>query len=63
MIEKKDKGSVTLYCVYTDENKSRLDAFMKELDGIIWFKHFILPVSGRGLPCWIPAIMKWGFIL
>jgi len=37
MIEKKDKGFVTLYCFYTDEGKHCLNAFMKELDGIVWF--------------------------
>jgi len=37
MIEKKDKGYVILYCFYTEEGKHCLNAFMKELDGIVWF--------------------------
>jgi hypothetical protein len=38
MLQKKDKGYLTLYCFYTEESKKRINAFVKEIEGIVWFK-------------------------
>ena len=38
LLQKKDKGHLVLYCFYTEKSKYYIDDFMKEIEGIVWFK-------------------------
>jgi hypothetical protein len=38
LLNKKDKGFVVLYCFYTENSKDRINDFMKEIEGVVWFK-------------------------
>ena len=37
MLHKINKGHVILFCFYTKKSEDRIDDFMKEIEGIVWF--------------------------
>lgn len=38
MIQKNGRSFVQLFCLYTDKVVSRLDSYMKQLEGMIWYR-------------------------